>query len=100
MKDEISTSSFNNAPIQKVKKERLYSLIYEFYWLIIGLAVRMIIDVFAFFILLYIMNRLGILKIFTDTFNIIKDTARYVHDNINEAKEEIKNGAFKDRFVD
>ena len=100
IKDDISTSSFNNPPTQTVKKEWIFTLIHELYWMGIKMIIRMLIDVFVFFILLHLMNKLGILKIFTDTFNIIKDTARYIQDNIKEVKDEIKNGAFANKFVD
>lgn len=60
----------------------------------------MIIDVFVFFVLITVLNKLGILKFFTKTYNTIADTLRYIRDNATKIKEEIKNRAMRDKFID
>lgn len=99
-KEENSTASFQSKPINTNKKEWIYTLFYELYWIMVRLLIRMVIDVMIFFILISIMNRFGVIKFFSDIFYTIKDTAEYVHNNINQFKEEVKNGSYGNKFVD
>ena len=99
-KDIISTSSFNRDEAITSKKGWIAKGLIDFYHLLIRLALRMIIDVFVIFLLMTILNKLRIFKFFSKTYHTISDTLGYIKENATKIKDEIKNGGFKDKFVD